>query len=70
MPSYYPPLSNSNNNAAGAYVIKGPGRANANTKYYLAGNGTWVNGILVPTPTSNDYGKTLKCDNNGKIYWG
>lgn len=52
------------------YTVPGPGSVKANTNYYLAGNGTWVNGILVPTPTSNDYGKTLKCDNNGKIYWG
>lgn len=63
-------LSSTNNSNRIAYLILGPGSSKANTNYYLAGNGTWVEGILVPAPTSNDYGKTLKCDNNGKIYWG
>ena len=66
----YNTLNASNNNSSGRYVIKGPGLSNANTNYFLAGDGTWVKVISVPTPTSNDYGKTLKCDNNGKIYWG
>ena len=66
----YSSLSSTNNSIAGNYTINGPGVYNANTQYYLAGNGTWVKGILVPVPTSNDYGKTLKCDSNGKIYWG
>ena len=63
----YNTLNSSNNSSSGRYVLKGPGVYNANTKYYLAGNGTWVNGILVPTPTEE--GKTLKSHANGTVYW-
>ena len=59
-----------NYNILTSYLVFGPGESKANTSYFLAGDGTWVKVISVPTPTSNDYGKTLKCDNNGKIYWG
>ena len=64
----YKTLNTSNNDTSGRYVIKGPGYRNANTKYYLAGNGTWVNGILVPVPTEG--GKTLKSNADGTVYWG
>lgn len=68
VPSYT--LLNSSSTQGAGFLVTGAGYGKNNTKYYLAGNGNWVNGILVPVPTSNDYGKTLKCDNNGKIYWG
>lgn len=61
-------LSSTNNSNRTAYLIKGPGASNANTNYYLAGNGTWVKGILVPVPTVE--GKTLKSHDNGTVYWG
>ena len=64
----YSSLSSTNNSSTGNYTINGPGVYNANTKYYLAGNGTWVNGILVPVPTVE--GKTLKSHANGTVYWG
>ena len=65
----YPRLDASNKNPSVGYTIKGSG-TNANTKYYLAGNGTWVNGILVPVPDKNkDKGKILKVDENGNPYW-
>lgn len=63
----YNTLSTSNNDTSGRYVIKGPGFRKANTNYYLAGNGTWVEGILVPVPTEE--GKTLKSHANGTVYW-
>ena len=67
----YTSLSSTNNSSTGNYTINGPGVYNANTKYYLAGNGTWVNGILVPVPDKNkDKGKILKVDENGNPYWG
>ena len=67
IPVVYATLNSSNNNTSGSYVIKGPGRTKANTNYYLAGNGTWVNGILVPVPqSSGDF--TLKCK-NGVLSW-
>ena len=65
--SYYPRLDASNKNPSVAYTIKGSGK-NANKKYYLAGDGTWVNGILVPIPTEG--GKTLKSNADGTVYWG
>ena len=66
----YNTLNASNNDTSGRYVIKGPGMYKANTNYYLAGNGTWVNGILVPVPDKNkDKGKILKVDENGNPYW-
>ena len=54
--------------SSSGYVIRGPGSSKANTNYYLAGNGTWVNGILVPVPTAG--GKTLKSNADGTVYWG
>lgn len=63
----YNTLNASNNNMSGRYVIKGPGLSNANTNYFLAGNGSWVKIILVPTPTEE--GKTLKSHANGTVYW-
>ena len=67
-PIVYKTLNTTNNDTSGRYVIKGPGIHNANTKYYLAGNGTWVKGILVPVPTAG--GKTLKSNADGTVYWG
>ena len=64
----YNTLSTSDNDTSGRYVIKGPGVHNANTNYFLAGNGSWVKIILVPTPTEE--GKTLKSHANGTVYWG
>lgn len=59
-------ISSINNNPNNQYTVKGAGN-NANTKYYLAGNGTWVKGILVPVPpSSGDF--TLKCK-NGVLSW-
>ncbi len=63
----YNTLSTSNNDTSGRYVIKGPGISKATTNYYLAGNGTWVKGILVPVPTAE--GKTLKSHANGTVSW-
>ena len=65
--SYYSRLDTSSKNPSVGYTIKGSGR-NANTNYYLAGNGNWVNGILVPVPTEE--GKTLKSHADGTVYWG
>lgn len=66
----YTKLDSSNFNSSIGYLIKGPGASNANTNYFLAGNGTWVKGILVPVPNKNtDKGKTLKVDNDGNPYW-
>ena len=56
-----------NNNISTSYLVFGPGKNKANTSYYLAGNGTWVNGILVPIPTVE--GKTLKSHANGTVSW-
>ena len=66
--SSYRSLSSTNNSSTGSYTINGPGVYNANTKYYLAGDGSWVNGILVPIPTAG--GKTLKSNADGTVYWG
>lgn len=63
----YSSLSNSNNLSSKAYLISGPGNNKANTNYYLAGNGTWVKGILVPAPTEE--GKTLKSHADGTVSW-
>ena len=65
--THYTRLDASNKNPSLAYTIKGAGH-NANTKYYLAGDGNWVNGILVPVPTVG--GKTLKSNADGTVYWG
>lgn len=67
LPVIYDTLNDSQNSQYGRYVLKGPGLTNANTKHYLAGDGTWVNGILVPVPTEE--GKTLKSHANGTVYW-
>ena len=64
----YKTLNSSNNNSSGRYVLKGPGLSKANTNHYLAGNGTWVNGILVPIPTAG--GQTLRSNADGTVYWG
>ena len=59
-------ISLDNNNPNSQYTVKGAG-SNANTNYYLAGDGTWVEGILVPVPPS-DGDVTLKCK-NGVLSW-
>jgi hypothetical protein len=59
---------NNNYEPLTGYLVYGPGQNKANTNNYLAGDGTWVNGILVPIPTEE--GKTLKSRNNGTVYWG
>ena len=59
-------LSSTNNSNRAAYLIKGPGASNANTNYYLAGDGTWVKGRLVPTNGAT--GQILKWGQNGP-YW-
>lgn len=65
--SSYTSLSNSNSLSSKTYLISGPGSNKANTNYYLAGNGTWQQGILVPIPTVE--GKTLKSHANGTVSW-
>lgn len=57
-----------NKDPSGKYTVKGAGN-NANTNYYLAGNGNWQKGLLVPYPNENDKDKILKCNGAGKIYW-
>ena len=64
----YDTLSSKKYLTSKSYVVHGPGKDKSNTKYYLAGNGTWVNGILVPIPTGG--GKTLKSNADGTVYWG
>ena len=59
-------ISSHNKDPSENYTVKGAGK-NANTNYYLAGNGTWVKGILVPVPPTNG-NFTLKC-NNGVLSW-
>lgn len=59
-----------NNKTNETYLVAGPGPTYANTNYFLAGNGSWVEGILVPKPGTGDYGKTLKCNSSGQLYWG
>lgn len=61
--------TNSNNLSTTGYRVFGPGSSNANTNNYLAGNGTWVEGWLVPIPTDNDKGKYLKFNNDGVLCW-
>lgn len=61
-------LSSSNYDDSTGYLVYGPGRNNNTNKFYLAGNGNWENGMLVPIPTSGDSGKILKCGPNGP-YW-
>ena len=61
----YTSLSSTNNSSTGNYTIKGSG-TNANTNYYLAGNGNWVNGRLVPT--NGVTGQILKWGPKGP-YW-
>ena len=57
---------NNNYNISTSYLVFGPGKNKANTSNYLAGNGTWVNGRLVPTNGKN--GQILKWGQNGP-YW-
>lgn len=60
----YSKLDSSNNNPSLGYLIKG---SNSNsTDKFLAGNGTWVKGRLVPNNGSN--GQILKWGTNGP-YW-
>ena len=61
--------TNSNNLSTIGYRVFGPGPTNANTNHYLAGDGTWVKGLLVPIPTSSDEGKYLKAGTNGSLSW-
>lgn len=61
--------TNSNNLSTTGYRVFGPGSNNANTNHYLAGDGTWVNGLLVPIPTNSDEGKYLKVGTNGSLSW-
>ena len=67
IPVIYNKLSSTQYITSKGYTVPGPGNDKANTKYYLAGNGTWVKGILVPVPTVE--GKTLKSHANGTVYW-
>lgn len=62
----YTVLSTTNSLSTGRYVIRGPGSTNATQYYYLAGNGTWVNGRLVPNNGNN--GQILKWGSSGP-YW-
>lgn len=62
----YNRLGISNNDDSKNYVIKGPGEDNATINYYLAGNGSWQKGMLVPDNGSP--GKILKWGSNGP-YW-
>lgn len=60
-------ISPTNNNPTRQYTVKGAGNK-ANANYYLAGNGSWVKIISVPTPpSSGDF--TLKCK-DGVLSWG
>ena len=68
IPVTYNKLSSTQYLISQSYTVPGPGNDKANTNYYLAGNGTWVKGILVPVPTVG--GKTLKSNANGTVYWG
>lgn len=61
--------TNSNNLSTIGYRVFGPGQTNANTNHYLAGDGTWVKGLLVPIPTNSDEGKYLKVGTNGSLSW-
>ena len=64
----YPILGSSQYFSSTGYRVRGPGQNKNTTSYYLAGNGTWQIGILVPIPTEE--GKTLKSHSNGTVYWG
>ena len=65
---FYTKLSPTQYLTTKGYTVSGPGSNKSNTNYFLAGNGTWVKIILVPTPTEE--GKTLKSHANGTVYWG
>ena len=65
VPSYT--LLNSSSTQGAGFLVTGAGHGKNNTNYYLAGNGTWVEGILVPVPTEE--GKTLKSHANGTVSW-
>lgn len=64
-PSYT--VLNSSSSSSNNYLVHGAGYGQNNNNYYLAGNGTWVKGILVPVPPTNG-NFTLKC-NNGVLSW-
>lgn len=66
-PVIYNKLSSTRYLTSKGYTVPGPGNDKANTNYFLAGNGSWVKIILVPTPTEE--GKTLKSHANGTVYW-
>ena len=66
VPSYN--VLSSSSSQSNYYLVPGPARGNTTNKYFLAGNGTWVNGILVPVPPSSG-DVTLKCK-NGVLSWG
>lgn len=66
-PVIYNKLSSTQYLISKGYTVPGPGNDKANTNYFLAGNGSWVKIILVPTPTEE--GKTLKSHANGTVYW-
>lgn len=60
-------ISSTHYNPTTKYTVPGPGSNKANANYFLAGNGSWVKIISVPTlPSSGDF--TLKCK-NGVLYW-
>ena len=67
LPVIYNKLSSTQYLISKGYTVPGPGNDKANTNYFLAGNGSWVKIILVPTPTEE--GKTLKSHANGTVYW-
>ena len=67
IPVTYNRLSSTQYLISKSYTVPGPGNDKANTNYFLAGNGSWVKIILVPTPTEE--GKTLKSHANGTVYW-
>ena len=60
-------LSSENDDSTRGYLVKGAAN-NADEKHVLAGNGTWVLGL--PPITETDYGKALKVNNSGELYWG
>ena len=64
----YDILTKNNSDSSNCYLIKGAGIGKINNSHYLAGDGTWVKGILVPVPTEG--GRTLKSKADGTVYWG
>ena len=64
VPSYT--LLNSSSTQSDGFLVTGAGYGKNNTSNYLAGDGSWVNGRLVPTNGKN--GQILKWGQNGP-YW-